>query len=82
MPAKKAYLYLIIIIIFNKQFLMPPEERNKWELSTVDIKALHKKCVYWITSTELSILLYRKSKKERKKKTHKKTKNEEVSWNE
>lgn len=29
MPAKKAYLYLIIIIIFNKQFLMPPEERNK-----------------------------------------------------
>lgn len=57
MPAKKAYLYFIIIIIFNKQFFMPPEERNKWELSRVDIKASHKKCVYWITSTELSILL-------------------------
>lgn len=43
------------------------EERNKWGLSRVNIKALHKKCVYWVTTTELSILL-KKQKKGRKKK--------------
>lgn len=53
MPAKQAYLYFIIIIIFNKQSFMPTEGRNEWELSEVDIKASHEKYVYWVTTTEL-----------------------------